>query len=247
MKIMKQLFAGIILFLVSCGSPEQSTPAATPEAIPLYFPSALMHWSEKISTCASSNPLIGLYFNPTLTADDEITKNGISLFLGEPDEINNSWYPSQIGWDTIQVIVNQENELSALTADEIEAIFSGQLTGWENGAGQPIQVWVLPIEDPVRANFDRAVLKSNRLTSDAMLAPDTNAMVEAIASNAHAIGYLTEGELSSGEPVFSSRVHVVEIESSLQQALRLPVIALTHGEPAGLVRELLVCAQASMP
>lgn len=131
--------------------------------------------------------------------------------------------------------------------DEIKGIFSGHITGFGNDASQPIQVWVLPIEDPVRTNFDRAVLPSNRLTSEAMLAPDVEAMIEVIASNANAIGYLTEGELSSGDPVFSSRVHVVEIESSLQKALLLPVIALTHGEPSGLVRELLVCAQASVP
>jgi phosphate transport system substrate-binding protein len=191
--------------------------------------------------------LIGLYVNPTLPMDDEITNNGINLFLGEPDEIKNSWYASQIGWEDIKVIVNQENELSELTADELKAIFSGRLPGWNNGAGQPIQVWVLPKDDPVRANFDHAVLQSIRLTSEAMLAPNSDAMIEAIASNANAIGYLTGGELSSGDPAFSSRVHVVEIESSLEKTLQLPVIAITQGEPVGLVRELLLCAQTPMP
>jgi len=33
----------------------------------------------------------------------------------------------------------------------------------------------------------------------------------------------------------------------LQKILQLPVIALTQGEPAGLVRELLLCAQDSTP
>ncbi len=60
---MKHLFLlGVIFFLASCGSPELAIPAPTPEAIQISYPAALKPWADKIAICASSNPLIALYF-----------------------------------------------------------------------------------------------------------------------------------------------------------------------------------------
>ena len=244
---MKQLLFVLMLFLVSCGSPELSTPAPTQEAISVFFPPALKPWADKISGCASSNPLVGLYFIQSPTLDANINNNEISFYLGEPTQINSPSYLSQMGWEQIMVIVNQDKNLSQLSIREIQSVYSGQSSNWDNDVGQPIQVWVLPYGDPVRMLFDRAVLQSSRLTSEAMLAPDPEAMLEAIASDANAIGYLPGSALSSIDPSLVAEIKVIQLEQSLQDELHPPVIAITQNEPEGLVRELLLCVQATPP
>ena len=244
---MKRLLFGLMLFLVSCGSPELSTPAPTQEAISVLFQPALKPWADKITGCASSNPLIGLYFLQSPTLDANINNNDIALSLGEPVEMNGSLYLSQMGWEQIMVIINQENDLSQLSTSELQAIFSGQTSNLENDAGQPLQVWVLPYGDPVRMLFDRAVLPSSRLSAEAMLAPDTEAMLEAISSDVGAIGYLPGSALSSSDPSLVAEIKVIQLEQSLQDELRSPVIAISLNEPKGLIRELLTCVQAAVP
>jgi hypothetical protein len=95
--------------------------------------------------------------------------------------------------------------------------------------------------------FDRALLQSSTLTSEAMLAPDPQAMLEAISSDANAIGYLPESALTSSDPSFVAQVKVIQLEQSLQDILHPPVIAITQNEPEGLVRELLLCVQDATP
>jgi phosphate transport system substrate-binding protein len=179
--------------------------------------------------------------------DTNINNNDISLYLGEPLPIISPSYLSQMGWEQIMVIVNQGNGLSQLSSSEIQSVYTGQTSKWDNDAGQPIQVWVLTDGDPVRMLFDRAVLKSSRLTSEAMLAPDPEAMLEAISSDTNAIGYLPGSALSSSDPSLVAQVKVIQLEQLLQDELHPPVIALTQNEPDGLVRELLLCVQAAPP
>lgn len=242
---MKRLLFGLMLFLVSCGSPELSTPAPTQETISVLFQPALKPWADKISGCASNNPLVGLYYIQSPTFDGNIDNNDIALSLGEPAQMKSSLYLSQMGWEQIMVIVNQDNNLSQLSATELQSIFSGQKSNWENNAGQPYQVWVLPSGDPVRTLFDGAVLQSTRLASEAMLAPDPEAMLEAISSDVSAIGYLPGSALSSSDPSLVAKIKIIQLEQSMQEELHSPVIALTQVEPEGLVRELLTCAQAA--
>ena len=245
---MKQiLLFGLLLLLNACGVPEESTPAPTPEAIHIKFPPALKPWADKIAVCASSNPLIALYFNQSPTQDNNIGINEVALELGETSQLDMASYLSQIGWEQIVVIVNQDNELFHLPTGMLQSIYSGQTSGWDNDPGQPIQVWVLPNGDPVRTYFDHAVLQSSSLTSEAMLAPDPEALLETISLDANAIGYLPESILSAHDPNLVSKVKIIQLDTPLKEELYLPVIALSHSEPEGLIRELLVCVQSAVP
>jgi hypothetical protein len=245
---MKRLFSlGLMALLISCGSPELSTPAPTPEAIQVIFPSALNSWADKFSGCASGNPLVGLYFYQSPMEDKVFDSNNMVLELGEPLQNEPGSYMSQIGWDQIDVIVNQDNKISQLTTNELQGIFSGLTSIWDNDNSQPIQVWVLPTDDTVRKYFDRAVLLSLPLTSEAKLAPDSDAMLQAISNDTNAIGYLPESIISSSDPDVVSKVKIVHLDKSLNDDFYQPIIAITQSEPEGLLRELLVCAQTSIP
>lgn len=246
MKLLMVL-SSTILLLAACGAPQVSTPAPTPQAIDLTYPPSLQPWADKLAGCASSNPLIGLYINPPNSSDAEILPNDILLELGRPTQVNGSIYLSQVGREQIDVLVNQSSPVSQLSTDDLRSIFSGQQITWNDAFAQPIQVWVLPDGDPAREIFDQAVLQTLPVTSQAMLAPDPSAMLEAISKDVNSIGYIPASFLNSTGSVDPGEVQIVQLDLSLETALDQPVVALTQGEPQGLLRSLLVCLQSDTP
>jgi ABC-type phosphate transport system substrate-binding protein len=169
------------------------------------------------------------------------------LELGNPAQIDPSSFLSRLGFDKIAVIVNQDNNLSQLSINMLQSIYSGQLASWEINSSQPIAVWVLPDGDPVRADFDRVLMQSISLTSDAMLAPNPVAMLEAVAGDSNAIGYLPGSVLTLGDPKLVSKVKTIQLDETVEEDLKQPVIALTKNEPQGLLREILSCVENLSP
>jgi phosphate transport system substrate-binding protein len=241
------VLASLTFLLAACGAPQVSTPAPTPQAIDLTFPPDLQPWADKLSGCASSNPLTALYFNPSSPSEAGILPNDIVLALGQPVLGTNSTYLSQVGREQIDVIVNRDNPVSQLSTAELRSIFSGQQATWNNASTMPIQVWVLPEADPLRVIFDQTVLQSLPLASNAMLAPDPTAMLEAISKDVNSIGYLPASFLNSTGTVDPGVVQIVQLDQSLVSTFDQPVVALTLGEPQGLVRSLLVCLESDTP
>jgi hypothetical protein len=245
---MKRLMLfGLVLLLSACRNPDVSTPAPTPEAINVTYPSALQAWADKSSNCASNDPQIALYFTQSDTLDTTIHANDIVLELGQTTLDSADSYLSQVGWEQVIVVVNKDNPLSQLSKDELKSIYSGQILNWENGSGQPIQVWVLPEGESTRTIFDDAIIFNQSLTTEAMLAPDPAAMIEAISKNINAIGYLPGSFLTTDDSPDTSNVKIVQLETSLVSELQQPVIAITPNEPTGVLRNLLVCLQGKTP
>jgi phosphate transport system substrate-binding protein len=238
---------GFILLLAACGVPQSSTPAPTPQAIDLTYSPALQPWADKLAGCASNNPLVALYVNQTDTIDTGMHANDIVLELDQTNPSGGAGYRSQVGREQIDVIVNQNNPISELSTTELRSIFSGQQPTWNDASAQPIQVWVLPAGDPARMIFDQIVLQTQPLTTQAMLAPDHAAMLEAISKDVNSIGYLPASFLHSSGSVNPGKVDLVQLDLPLETALDQPVVALTQAEPQGLLRSLLVCLEAETP
>ena len=208
------LLFGLMLQLVACGVPEVRTPAPTPQAIHLIYPPALTRWADKFTACSTMEPLVGLYFIESTIPSTQISTDEIVLELGNPSQFDLSPFVSQIGLEQIAVVVNQDNDLSQLSINMLQSIYSGQLSFWENSSGQPIVVWVLPDGDPVRTVIDRSILQSNPLTTEAMLAPDPVAMLEAVAGDPNAIGYLPGSVLASGDPTLVNKVKTIQLDKA---------------------------------
>lgn len=240
------LLFSLVLLLVACGTPASSTPAPTPEAINFIYPEALQPWADKLGACATDNPLVGLYFIPSPVSNSTIQANEIVLELGDPSPREEASYIFQIGWERIVVVTSQANKLSQLTIDELRSIYSGQTLKWGDGIGQPIKVWVFPIGDPIRTLFDQAVMEAHSITTEAMLAPDPGAMLEAVSKDASAIGYLPESFITSDDAARTSNVKIIPLVGSANEQLHQPVLAITQTEPQGLMRDLLVCLQSKV-
>ncbi|NJD57929.1 MAG: hypothetical protein C3F13_07835 [Anaerolineales bacterium] len=235
----------LILVLSACSPLQVATPAPTPLAITVTYLPTLQPWVDQLGECASKNPLAALFVLPTNELDQNIQQDEIMLILDPTSEQTAGRYASQVGRDQIVVIVNEANEVSALSAEELRSIFTGLMTSWQEGRIQTIQVWVLPQGDPVRRVFDQVVLQDQLLTSEARLAPDPTAMLEAVSGEVGAIGFLPASYLKSDGSNVSGDVQEVQLEEGVTAALDQPVVAVTQEEPSGIIRSLLVCLQSS--
>jgi hypothetical protein len=236
------MLVSLVLLLSACGTPELATPLPTPESIRVVYPLALEPWADGIAGCANGNPIVAVYYLQASNQNmNEIAANEIVLALGEPLDLPSNGYLSQVGRERIVVIVNQENETNRLSSSQLLSIYSGELSRWGEWNGKSIKVWVLPAMDPVRATFDQIVLSLTALTTHAMLAPHPAAMLEAVADEPEAIGYLPVSFLSSADTNLLTRVKTVQLDAGYSDKWEQPVIAITHGEPQGQMRELLVC------
>lgn len=245
---MKQLLLlGIALLLAACGTPDVSTPGPTPQAIEVVYPAAISPWADKLAECAATDPAIALYFTQSLKSGANFDSEKVILRWGQPSQEDESSYISQVGWEQVIVVVNHDNAVVNLTTSELRSIFSGQTTQWDDNSANQLQVWVLPAGNPTRVIFDQAVMTSSLLTTEAMLAPDPQAMLEAISSDVNSIGFLAEKQYLLGNPTTTSKVRLVQLEEMLKDKFRQPVLAITPSEPQGAVRELVVCLQASLP
>lgn len=240
------LFA-LILLLTACGTPVASTPAPTPQALNVIYPPALQPWADRLAVCASDNAMIALYFKPSAAQEHDILSNDIVLEWGQSAQTRADSDLFQVGVEQLVVVVNKDNPLTQLSSDELSSIFSGQMTKWDNSTSKPVYVWVFPEGEPTRTLFDQAVLPTRSAAPQAMLAPDSAAMLNAISSDVNSIGYLPASFVKAADSSLASKVKIIQLDPTLEKQLDQPIIAITKSDPRGYQRQLLVCLQKSTP
>lgn len=226
----------LVFSLTGCGSPSYLPPPATPIPVRASFPSSLRPLKEGLKACTSSHPEIRLILNET--PDNNIQDNDLVFYFGDPSNLPG--YSAQIARDDILVIVNPGLDLKQLSTGELQNLFSGVTTNWEQAGAsdRSVEAWVYPSGDPLRVIFDRYALANRPVTSQAFIAPDPSAMLDAISAHPGAIGYLPGAWLTD-------TVHNVNLEPQLIEALFQPVLALAEREPQGAARILLACLQSA--
>ncbi len=121
----------------------------------------------------------------------------------------------------------------------IKDMYTGQISNWPAANGEPaltVHPWVLPAQDETQAFFETTLLGGDQIVKTAMIAPSPAAMLEAIAEDPQAIGFLPMRTLDSS-------VKSIEILNFSPRDLIMPILAVTKSEPAGLVRDWLLCVQ----
>jgi hypothetical protein len=225
-----------IVLLVSCAQPiERELPPAT-EIVRVAITPALRPVRAAIQACADTDPGMAVSIQEISPLHPQASEFDLFIQLGEPQELPP--FAAPLAVERVLVIVNASNPLDSLPEDELKAIFSGDITRWSDigGSFRPIQVWVYPESDESRAAFDEAFMENARLPSQAMLAPDAAAMLEAVSEDMHAIGYLPGAWLDE-------TVREVELDPQLSARLQIPLLALAPAQPDGAAGRLLYCLQ----
>ncbi len=240
LSLLKRLGIAATLLLAAC-QPQAASPIPTLPVVRVQFTPAAQPLTARLHACAAQVGA-GLVVDETPAGALDPSGADFALRLGVPAA--SPGFLAQVGQDEIVVIVPPDNPVQDLSLADLQGIFSGKIKSWDalaGGQGQSggaIQVWAYPPGDDLRAAFDVAVLGNAGLTPLAYPAPDPAAMLQAVASNPGAIGYVLKSELDAS-------VRSLPLSDVDLSAFEQPVLAISQAEPQGVARALLVCMQES--
>lgn len=149
-------------------------------------------------------------------------------------EVPEGLFATPVGEITLQVVVHPANPAGPLAADQVQALFTGQVADWAAVGGQPGRVLVAaPVASSAAAKlFAFQALGGAEVMPSARLAPTWAALREIVAGDAGAISYLPEAWLDDTVRPIAGPDPV--------QAL---VAAVAPAEPDGAARDFLVWVQ----
>ena len=239
---MRKLWFCCLLLFTACGNPSHATAPSTPVIVNVALTPSVQQLAEVLHSCSIAHADFVLTINEMpASALDNQTADLVFRLGGSPGNM----YAAAIGEESIVLIVNTDNPVLSIPLEKIHDLFTGQITSWVDVGGeqQSVQVWVYPEGDDVRSVFDAVIFPGENLNPQAILAPNPQAMLNAVADDPQAIGYVPRGWLVRANDV--DRIRILNVDPTLAEDLRQPILALSRTEPEGLLRQLLGCVQSA--
>lgn len=208
----------LALLMAAC----QASPAveATPAPPLRVAVSSSLTWLEPDLADCASEASVAVQRADESSSDPEV----ISLRLGVPTEEDG--YAAALGEERLVFIVHPDNPLKELTLASAQAIFSANEKNLPDQG--EIHVWALPESNDASV----ALADAGFIVNGAGLAPTPESMLEVVAGDPAAIGYLPARWLNTG-------VRALEVDG----LDAVPILAVSTQEPQGAARALLVCLQ----
>ncbi|MGC9399378.1 MAG: substrate-binding domain-containing protein [Anaerolineae bacterium] len=229
-------------------TPVEVLPSVTPQRLRLAYPDALeplvRAW---ISAYQRTSPAVEIV---ALERADPLAWQ--ALERGDVDMVMGSWRPTSVPtgtWrtplvrDGLAVALNPQNGLPGLTIVQLRELFQGRVTDWEMWEGLPGTPVLITRGDTTgdARFFRRQVMGDLPVALTAVVAPNTEAVLQFVGERPLAVGYLSTARLDE-------RVRAVPVEGipPTQEVLESGVYPLTRdfqvvtlGEPQGAVRDFV--------
>jgi phosphate transport system substrate-binding protein len=105
-----------------------------------------------------------------------------------------------IALDALAVIVNPSVKIDRLTREQVQGIFTGQITNWKEIGGDDLQIVVFGRESNSGTFefFREHVMNNNNYTPDILIMPESNAITQMVHQTPGAIGYIGMAYVESG-------------------------------------------------
>lgn len=236
-KYTKILFSAAVLWLAACNSPPTATIPPAPIPVSVSYSPYLARIQDALHACALELPQAAIFFDQTTGSEQDFEDHDLFIWWGEkPAGID---YAYQLSEDALVVIANPENPKQELGQQELSALFSGRVETWtEIGIlDEQVRVWIYPETNTLSETFKKEVLGEQRFSRLASIAPSPQAMLESVAGDPGAIGFLPRAWISQD-------VSIIKIDPGLQNNLTKPLLALTPTEPRADLQALLACLQS---
>lgn len=144
-----------------------------------------------------------------------------------------------IAKDGIAIIVNKANSVKDLTTEQLQKIYTGVCTNWNQVGGPNMVITVINREfgSGTRQTFEDILLHNLKNTSKCLVFSSTGAVQEAVRVSKETIGYISLGSLDT------KAVKAVLLDGNVcnknnvlnnKYKLHRPFIMVTKTEPAGL-------------
>mgnify|MGYP006296791685 CR=1 FL=1 len=160
-----------------------------------------------------------------------------------PDPVPDAAWISPLVRDGLAIVVNPQNGLPGVTMSQLRDVFQGRVDDWVNLSGLPGAPQPVSREEASGefAFFQAWVMRDSRVTLNALLAPTSEVMLDLVAEDSLAIGYVSTAWVDG-------RVRAVAVDGvpparetiagNLYPLTRTFVVA-TRGEPEGATREFV--------
>ncbi len=218
----KTVIIALILLLAACQPLPVSETRTPAEPLKIAVSDSLSWMGPDFASCAAEVG-VAVQMVEEASASDEL----IQLRLGAPDS---DGYTAVLGQDQLAVIVHPDNPEKEISLESLQRIFTGKQKNWADQT--EIQLWSLPQSSDVAA----ALLVAGISIDNAGLAPTAQDMLNAVAHNSNAIGFLPTHWVDDS-------VRVLQIKGL---DLSLPILATSRVEPQGTARSWLVCLQGKI-
>lgn len=97
-----------------------------------------------------------------------------------------------VAYDALAVVVNPSNPVTRLTREQLEAIFRGKITNWNEVGGEDMKIVVYSRETSSGTYefFKESVLDNKNYMSSILSMPATGAIIQSVKQTKGAIGYI---------------------------------------------------------
>jgi phosphate transport system substrate-binding protein len=149
----------------------------------------------------------------------------------------------EIGKEGIVIAINNENNISDLTIEQIRNIFNGNIKNWKEVGGKDSPIHVITREEGsgTRSAFESIVMDNTKIKSDAIVQSSTESVKQSVTSDPGAIGFVSLAHMSDDvkkllvEGIEPSDETVASGEYELQR----PFLFLVKGKETDVVKEFL--------
>jgi phosphate transport system substrate-binding protein len=155
-----------------------------------------------------------------------------------------------VAHDGVAVIVNKDNPVDKLTIEDLHKIFTGKATNWKEFGGKDLHIVTLSreVSSGTHMYFKEEVVQlgkkgsSEEFSRETLLLTSSQAIVEEVAGNEGAIGYLGMGYVSERTKALlvakGGQFYLPDVDNVLKKAYPLSrgLYFYTNGEPKGVTK-----------
>jgi phosphate transport system substrate-binding protein len=261
-----------LLLLTACEGAAIATPA--PETIVIGGATATRRVMRDLSDAyrrQHPNVLFDLRSGGSTLGEEGVRRKELNLAtstLLPPDPSSGTPVPAgdellvrtPIGLDGLALVVHATNPIEALSLVQLRDIYGGRVLNWLAVGSDAGEILLISREDGSgsRILFEGRVMDGERVALTAVVMPTSADVVDYVAKNPQAIGYVSGAEVAefitesaegkSTAPTDAPPVKVLAVEGLLptienlrsqQYALTQPIYLISNGAPAGRLRNFV--------
>ncbi len=142
--------------------------------------------------------------------------------------------------DALVPVVHPENPVKNLSVEQLKGIYSGKIRNWEEvgGPDKPIAVISRDTSSGTYETWQEKILGKDRVAPSALLQASSGAVVQAVAKNVLAIGYIGFGYVNDSTKVVSIGGLTASPETALSGSwpIARELYLFTNGTPSGAAK-----------
>jgi len=142
---------------------------------------------------------------------------------------------SVLGQDSVIFIVNPQQEMHSASVTELIGLLSGTTDTWGNGSA--VSLWTYPDGDEMLSMVESELLDGGLVSNAAHVAPDPEAVLQAVAADPNAIGFIPQR-------ILNERVRAIALTDVPANLLTQEILAISTSSSQGQYHSWLACLQA---